>query len=662
MKKHLVKLLALSALVLTGCGGDNSSTVAPSTPAQSTPAPSTPAPSTPAPSTPAPSTPAPSTPALPTFTITPVKKTVDVEKGAEASVRVTVTCTDPTKAKTVEWTIEQEDDIIAFAEGQVTTANAGSVKITGLKVGTAKLVATATLNPANKVEIPVNVVAAIPPVANVWNNIITVGNYTLDVYRAPTSQETVVHSTWDEDTLVPVSQMKATDSVLTYKVATAVADDLTATYGSLFQNKLIGYGVDQNDHVLAISETDAGYAVTVDSQTNKPRTAVRSSAGLLNKKNFKGGGMSATSPNDVDAFGGLEATNPLWLPTTKDASNTYAIEADATDTANYQNRVLAKVSILQTVATQKFYSLLSSGVSTFVDLEAAAQITLNTVSSNNLTMDITFTDNTTYHAVLSDIGSTTVDAALTTFVTNTVADLPALAPEVQAFKDALGEHDYVVTYDYESYGEKLCYYVTKDYLFTVDYVLDGTDYVVSSGSGYAKKDGKFYEVKYVPATVDEETNTETAPADVTFTDVSSDLAAQGVTSADNLWELFSPYLELTDSFWYNLGETEETFFQGYPASYLVQNTAAAAEFANYISPRIAPTVLQAPSAVVLLTIDSTTNTDGDIILSNVTTLLGVQQSGTNWGTYYSPVFSDFGKANTANPFAQKFDTFFGLVA
>lgn len=643
MKKHLVKLLTLSALILTGCTGNPSTTPTSTPTSESTSTPASESTSTPA------SESTSTAPALPTFTIVLASRVTEVEKGQSITLRVNIACSDSKAKKTVNWTIEQDDEFIAFDETANPLDNAGGIKIQGLKKGTAKVIATATGNPDNKLEVEITVKAPVSPLRNVWNNIIEAQSYTIDVTRTATAAETVAHSNWDEDTAVPVSKLLATSNALIFKAATDVQDDLSATYASAFANGLIGFGVDKNDHVFELVESASGFGIAENGK------AVKTDVGLLNGANFKGAGQAANTPNDAGFFAGLEATNPLWLSATKDTTNSYVIDAPTdADQATLINCVFAETTILSAVSPLKLMELAPG--KTFLQLADMYTTTVNVIDNLHLTIDLEFTDGTVYHATVSDVATTVNPTGLDDFLVNAEVELPALAPEIQAFKDAVEKHDYVVTYDYTSAVRNI--YVTPDYMLCVEYDLSGATPALDDFYGYAKKDNKFYEISYV------EPDTEGGEAEIEFTDITDDLTADGsISVSDEPWEILPFYFEsyVTDNFWYNFGDTETEFFTGYPLSYVNSRLDGNVEFASYISQQVALAILNASGSVVLLTIDSTTNTEGDVILTSVDTMLGVEKGGGQYGVYYSPSFASFGKANDVNPFKADMDNFFNPV-
>ncbi len=644
MKKHLVKLLTLSALILTGCTGNPSTTPTSTPTSESTSTPASESTSTPA------SESTSTAPALPTFTIVLASRVTEVEKGQSITLRVNIACSDSKAKKTVNWTIEQDDEFIAFDETANPLDNAGAIKIQGLKKGTAKVIATATGNPDNKLEVEITVKAPVSPLRNVWNNIIEAQSYTIDVTRTATAAETVAHSNWDEETAVPVSKLLATSNALIFKAATDVQDDLSATYASAFTNGLIGYGVDKNHHVFELVESASGFGIAENGK------AVKTDIGLLNGANFKGAGQAANTPNDAGFFAGLEATNPLWLSATKDTTNSYVIDAPTdADQATLINCVFAETTILSAVSPLKLMELAPG--KTFLQLADMYTTTINVIDNLHLTIDLEFTDGTVYHATVSDVATTVNPTGLDDFLVNAEVELPALAPEIQAFKDAVEKHDYVVTYERSSYTSHS--YVTPNYALELYYDTTVATPTLILAEGVAKKDNKFYEITYVAPTEEEEGGLE-------FTDVTADLTGDpknGITVNDELWEIYSYYFEsyVVDEFWYNLSDVEKLIFTGYPESYVNYNTLGNAYFSNFISPDLPDVILNASGSVVLLTIDSTTNTDGDVILSSVDTMLGVERGGDQYSVYYSPSFASFGKANDVNPFKTDMDNFFNPV-
>lgn len=656
MKKHLIKLLLLSSLALTGCNTNTSSSVEPSSPSTDNTTTTT--------TDTTPST----TEVYPNATVTSKSTSYQVERKQSITVRVTVSTQASSKFANFE--LVQDEEYVTIDESASLTG-VTAITLTGKKAGTAKLVATAAVNPNAKLEILITVIGSIPAVSKVWEKVVDKTNYTVDVSRAPTEDEVDANG-WDDDDAVPSARIRVTDKAIVREVATSVDKDLKATWGAdsaLHQDYTdttnntthsvdqYGYGIDKN-----------GYAITLAKDNNtfmdsSELSVIKTSSGLLDKDTFLGAGENATSPNDVGTFFGLQAINPSWLPSTKDKSNIYSLDGDGLDEDSEEKTYLAFAETLlwEMVDFAGFYQVLASGTTSYVDLAAYVSTSITALSTNSISFEVIVNDGYTYTATLSNVGTTKIENEFTTYLTTAEGKKPSLVSGLEAFRTGIEGHDYVVTnyyYASSSSTTPLTYktYFTPNYVmtyydqeFVTEYNKTATNKMEAGGSILAKFNDGIHYLEYTPSSTEGETGTV----------IDNGLAFTSDTSKGNLWDYnfgqnFSSYLESSDFFngdyFYTLSSEQQTIFTGYASVFWTQTDATAEKFYEWWAGSSMSSQYKSRKKLFGIHVDTTTVTENGqsvVKASSVSFLLGLQDSSTGYySIYYTPTISDFGSATT----------------
>ena len=462
MKNKFVKLIAIASLALVGCSNTSNNQSATSSTGDT--------------SSTVDSTVTPSTPTAPTFTITAASVKDSYEVGESFTIRFNVTSTDSTAAKTLSFTLENANE----NKPSVTSSDKSSVVITttGINVtlyakaiGKATLVAASTVNPDSTCRVELNVVKPLSSLSAAWKNINNLKNYTLDVTRTATSDEISQHG-WDADAAVPSKRIKVTQNSLIAEKAT-VGDDLTSpTWGATYEANgisVLGLATDKDGYGFLLGKDSTGY---ISASTSR----ITGSEGYVSGEDLSGYGDDASSPNDIFltavsqtqaiAFGGMRTVNSTWLSSfTKDYSNEYVIEADSTATSAVQYYVaFTKVALWQVIDFDSYWSTVNSSSSTqYVDLAANVDVSITVVASNNVVITLD-TGSITYSATLSDIGTTTNEAALDTYLGTATTTAPALTGDAKLVVDAFAENDYYEDNSNTARGTSYTFYY-KNYYF-----------------------------------------------------------------------------------------------------------------------------------------------------------------------------------------------------
>lgn len=511
MKKTFVKLLAISALAFTAVGCQNrntSSTTEGGTSSSEKEVPST------------------------VFTITPRQNQYTVEVGQTFSVNFTVTCTDAQAIKTLSFTLNNKNaskpSVVSSGKHTSIELKDGiSASLYAKKIGTCELVAASTVDPSQSVTVTIEVVEALPGLSETWSSINSLKNYTLDITRKPTNQEFTSHTDWDEDTRVPVKNVKLTDKALLVEKATDVKNDLSYTAAPVFSDdktgSVLGLATDKEGFGAFLKKgTDGSYSLTDRFVTSQC---------FLIDGILPGLGDSATSPNDVylsafgdennatvASFGGLQVVNSSWFSAIeKDYSNFYEIDAtelEITDSAAITNMAMAKVALWELMDYDSFLEYIKSTSSTtFVDIAKNVNLYVTVNDKNSVTVELDVGSNSAFFAEISNVGTTKVDEGITSFLSNatsTIPDLKKKNPAIHEIYENIHKNDYFlkntgyldeegkVKFEYQTYNY-------SNYFFQTASDEDIKKYESSTKKsfprgGYVLVNNEMHEFTYTPAT------------------------------------------------------------------------------------------------------------------------------------------------------------------
>lgn len=665
MKKKFFTLMTVALLGLTSCGGEATTATNPTTTAETTPA-------TTENTSPDITI---TTPEKSKITLTPGKEVYEVERLADVTIKVTVTSEDPSLPKTLNFTSEQDGDIIDLPDN--TQGVPGSLKVHANKIGEATVVATSVADPNVSVSIKIVVKKRLSALKTVWGNLIKNNNYTIDVTRNLTEAE--VESLGgiegvDEDTRVPYSTISVTEKAVTNikhvidenKISTATTlDDVVADAYWLTNkttgNSYVGIGVDKNNNAFDL-------LVDSDGKFVEPGDVLKTSLGLLNGDNFAGAGVDASSANDVGTFFGLQAINPNWLASKKTDDNVYEIVGSESDT-NYNN-MFVETLLLEMLDLGGFYAQINAGVTSFSGLAAVYETTITVLDGELIQIDL-YNETQNLTATISGIGETAALDGLDTYLATAEAKLPTLVTALQDAMDAVNGNDYVMTRnlykknaetgDYDS-APYYCFY-NENYLL----VYYGPEYAQLFGDeqavfGYIKKADGIHEIEYTFPETDEEGDAEGESGSFTVGEV-----LEG-TEEVNLWQVqFDPangvsnYAStmalFTEGLIYNLGETPAEVFTGYGQWYYCNAQNVFEDISNWYVGEADKAVNYIAGMSVSYAKETVDAEDGGTkeinVVSEVGFLAAYDTDGSNRYSLFAPKLSGFGKTAELNPFHEQ---------
>ena len=658
MKKKFFTLMTVALLGLTSCGGGATTATNPTTTAETTP-------TTTENTSPDITV---TTPEKSKITLTPGKEVYEVERLADVTIKVTVTSEDPSLPKTLNFTSEQDGDIIDLPDN--TQGVPGSLKVHAKKIGEATVVATSVADPNVSVSIKVVVKKRLSALKTVWGNLIKNNNYTIDVTRNLTEAEVEALGGIegvDEDTRVPYSTISVTEKAVTNikhvidenKISTATTlDDVVADAYWLTNkntgNSYVGIGVDKNNNAFDLLVDSEGKLV-------EPGEVLKTSLGLLNGNNFAGAGVDASTANDVGTFFGLQAINPNWLSSKKTDDNVYEIVGSESDTS--ANNLYVETLLFEMLDLGGFYDQINAGVTSFSGLAAVYETTITVLDGELIQIDL-YNETQNLTATISGIGETAALDGLDTYLATAEAKLPTLVTALQDAMDAVNGNDYVMTrnlykknketgeYDSAPY---YCFY-NKNYLL----VYYGPEYAKLFGkdqavSGYIKKADGIHEINYTfPETEGEQGTFNVGEvlegtAELNLWQVQFD-PANGVSNYASTMALF------TEGLIYNLGETPAEVFTGYGQWYYCKAQNVFEDISNWYVGEADKAVSYIAGVSVSYAKETVDADDGGTKEINVVSEVGFLAASSADGSSYSlfaPKLSGFGKTAKLNPFHEQ---------
>ncbi len=662
MKKKFFTLMTVALLGLTSCGGEATTATNPTTTDTAT--------AETTPTTTENTSPDITTPEKSKITLTPGKEVYEVERLADVTIKVTVTSEDPSLPKTLNFTSEQDGDIIDLPDN--TQGVPGSLKVHANKIGEATVVATSVADPNVSVSIKVVVKKRLSALKTVWGNLIKNNNYTIDVTRNLTEAEVEALGGIegvDEDTRVPYSTISVTEKAVTNikhvidenKISTATTlDDVVADAYWLTNkttgNSYVGIGVDKNNNAFDL-------LVDSDGKFVEPGDVLKTSLGLLNGDNFAGAGVDASSANDVGTFFGLQAINPNWLASKKTDDNVYEIVGSESDT-NYNN-MFVETLLLEMLDLGGFYAQINAGVTSFSGLAAVYETTITVLDGELIQIDL-YNETQNLTATISGIGETAALDGLDTYLATAEAKLPTLVTALQDAMDAVNGNDYVMTRnlykknaetgDYDS-APYYCFY-NENYLL----VYYGPEYAELFGDeqavfGYIKKADGIHEINYTfPEGEGEESGTFTVgevlegTEELNLWNVQFD-PANGVSNYASTMAIF------TEGLIYNLSETPAEIFTGYGQWYYCYAQNVYEDIANWYVGEADKAVNYIAGMSVSYAKETVDDGEGGTkeinVVSEVGFLAASDADGSNRYSLFAPKLSGFGKTAELNPFHEQ---------
>lgn len=347
------------------------------------------------------------------------------------------------------------------------TTNIASMSVTGLKVGTCKIIAISVENPKIFNVFSIEVVSARYDLQTALNKISQYTNYTLTSYPENEEDRT------NENTHV-LKRVENGFTLMTSSgkpIITQTSD--TNTYG------YFGIGLDAKgyaaylDKEVTTTETGTTYG---SYKLNSER--VVGTDGFLTSNDFAGRGVNNTSVLETQ-FTTLGDINYNWAPTGKNSNNHYTIEGNSDDA----NAAYLESIIWNLVDPDGFWAVVrANGLYDYINI--ADYIDTTALVNEDGTADFTisptkefnasYADGTTgvyslsYTGHISNVGTTALDEETTTLLSNEkfISIAPALSEDLQNARNALLGNNYVKVIDYLGDGSA-CYniYYTENYVF-----------------------------------------------------------------------------------------------------------------------------------------------------------------------------------------------------
>lgn len=596
------------------------------------------------------------------------KASYSVEKGASVTVRASIVTDEVLDDSTLKFTCEQDGEIV---ELPAVTSSVVSISVKGLSVGTATIKAASVAHPEINGTVKVEVTKVKKVLNRVWSNVIGYNNYTLNSYNP------------DESATEPTTVVKVTTEGVTQTDAAGAPLEANKIY---FADETAADGIGSHDGLgIAIdADTKLAYYLQQDNgQFVAPTESIKANVGLLKSTNFLGLKGDASSWMDVDnRFFGLQAINPSWLPSKKEATNVYTIEGSQEDL----NSAAVEALLWQLIDPNGKHEFivnnkLESGYYSY-DLAAAIETSITVVSDNEISVTIVETESQVTHTMsMANVGTTELDAGVKSFMSGVrTVNKPALGAYWDLVRSEAAKNNYVFSFalPLDSNGTTATYYgyYTEDY-FMEYYPQEFVDVYnpIATSQGYKameaggtaivrNKTSQTYSVcEFVP-------ETDKAPAkfnkveDLKKGDGSvcnfTDFPTMASIPVSRLFGDFTDYLSTAsfiagDSI-YNFTSQPVEIFKGYGKWLYTQDKSTVTEVATYLGRNVSGS-----SVIGGVGIDLEKAGTGYTI-SEMRFLLASSSNGTSYSIYYTPVIKYFGSAHAQNPAASLIDAYLNPAA
>jgi len=543
MKKiRTLSVIALSFLVLTSCGGNDS--VNPTT----TNTPATTTTTTTAEET----TPQTSYNDNVTLKVSGSPKR-EVELGQEISIKVMVSGTTASEDKGVTYS-GFDETIISITQ----SGNTGTVK--GLKEGSTVVTISANANPNKKQDVTITVIPAKPSLRQVFKNIQELDSYTITTGTADTSIEEIDGETGivyvTENTIVHTDY----DGGDIYKVK----DDKV--------NRFYGETVTETGDVVYIVKQNGKFITE-----NSP--LVQTNAGLLDASNFKGMKEGAIQPDEVGMFYSYDAINPEWLSDEKSEDNRYELEGYVLDDETGLPLDIAACyveSILWQLIDKESYDSAVSSINEayYYALSGMVKTTFVVTGASTVEIMLETEGGEAYMAVMGDINKTTLDDEINEIGTleGFTAAKPVQGDKFEEGVAALKTNNYIqsnsVFPDHETECKYFTYFNPNYVFYDCNEAYRNTYNNLTENKweqkpyGFAKKADGIYRFEY------NEPNEGVAPtADNIVWSTTKEEGTDGTTSLPEFAKYFSTVDSLNTDLKYAFGTAEDAIWSGRSTKY-----------------------------------------------------------------------------------------------
>ena len=592
-------------------------------------------------------------PDYPAVTIELNRNTIQAEVGGSYTLRATVNSSESINNFMSNFTTDNPE-VIEFT---TTTSGATNVSFTAKAMGTATITATSVVNPDISASCTVTVGEALPTLPEVFSAINKTHNYTLTatidgVYAGESGDPVVAH---DYTVLTDEAIIQYTD----------IGGEDAAIWTSKDGNSLYGIGVDTDGYAGYIQYSKSGFV-------NSPERIISSEGGFLTSENFDGAGLS--SPTSGDLFISLSAINPSYYPSEKSNNNIYEIVGSNADSE--LNSVYVEVGLLNAFAPDVYQSLVqqvvgSDGMYSLLDVVGLYDTSIEVLGTTNFKVTFTIGDATVVGTIdklgttaLSDISTMlpTLETDLSTFTTV----VPELNSELEAAADGFEGNNYVQKiysffkisegeYAESSYN---CYFAGNyvflyyDETFVNDYnkYKDPTaEELTVGGTGLYYKDDTIILFETDGSSVTDAVVAGTGDG-TKLSDYDLYTATKGMFT--NYFTATAAYSE-DRSFFYQFTPEASGLWQGDDTEYHI----AQADLTNLIAQQLVwgePINTEFPTGESLLGMNVVLSAGS---LSEVNFSFG-WPTGNGYYSTSKATFTNFGKAEAANPLNDAIETFF----
>lgn len=335
----------------------------------------------------------------PTLTIIPEKQSYEVKVGQTIDVSFDVFCDGKYEVDdSLNFSIANQDDENPVCS--IESIDSKMVSLKGLGIGEATLVVTAKENPACSISIPISVTESLLSLQEVWNNISTLNNYTLNISRA----------IGEEGKSLPYKRILINEKAIIGQKVYSNEEDEKPIYGPLYLNKstaLLGLGVNNANHF--------GWLTRTNDKLNLGDSLKTSDYDYISKDKIAGWGNEASSPDDIyvyggEALGGLQVVNPSWFSSLKkENSDKYRI-------SEHSNSIeLAYVTCaLWKIVDYSSYCAISKKYSpSFLNIASFATATIDVIGNSKVSISIhpKNDDDYIYTIEMSDVSTTQIDSS-----------------------------------------------------------------------------------------------------------------------------------------------------------------------------------------------------------------------------------------------------------
>lgn len=383
----------------------------------------------------------------PAATVQLTASSSEIEVNETTTIRSTIL--EEVSDTSVNFTIDNTD-VLAF-DG--TNEGVRRVTVKGLKPGTATVTATSVVNPESTASVTITVVEAVPTLADLFENLRENKNYTITA------------------TATGISGVEGDVTTYIYTTENAIASAYKIGDGELSANYALNTDDEDEDNDIArygIGIGKDGYGLYLDKNKKtgefvSPATRVTGGSGFVTKDTLYG--EDSVSAFSTPLFYNYGAIDTSWLSSfTKDTSNTYEISVENSGSN------LSETELNLMCANYFFFNLLNpTGLVVAIrnmtnptngDIASIPTTTIQAFADNTVVIDMDCGSYGKVHAVMENIGTTSLDTFDSSINTFLASDKAVSEYEMSTQKKVIW--DAVQANNYTSYSGKSYYFPSLD--------------------------------------------------------------------------------------------------------------------------------------------------------------------------------------------------------